>query len=61
MTFLSQWWILPLLLFVLPLLVALIFNKVFRHKNGISQNWILALLVGACWLSALIIILRQVL
>ncbi len=61
MTLMSQWWILPLLLFVLPLIVALVFNKVFRHRNGISQNWVLALLVTACWLSALVIILRQVL
>lgn len=61
MPLMSQWWLLPLLLFVLPLIVALVFNKVFRHRNGISQNWVLALLVTACWLSALVIILRQVL
>ncbi len=60
MSFLSHWWVLPVVLFVVPLLAALLFNKLFRHRNGVNANWVMALFIGSCWLSALIIILKQV-
>lgn len=60
MSFMTHWWFLPLVLFVVPLLVSLLFNKLHYKKNGIRAHWIMALLIGSCWLSALIIILKQV-
>ncbi|WP_211369443.1 hypothetical protein [Pseudoxanthomonas kalamensis] len=54
------WWMLPTILFLAPLLVALIHNLFFKHKWGVNANWVLALFVLACWISALVIILRAV-
>lgn len=55
----SDWWILPLALFLLPVIVILAWNRLFRHKRGMGQNWVLAILVAACWVSALVYILDK--
>lgn len=60
MDLLQPWWLVPLLLFVLPLLVGLLYNRFRKHKRGVNQNWVLALLVTVCWLSAFIVILNTV-
>lgn len=53
------WWLLPTVLFVLPVLVALAVNRWHFHRTGVSQHLVLALFVGACWIAALIVILQQ--
>lgn len=53
------WWLLPTVLFVLPVLVALAVNRWRFHRTGVSQHLVLGLFVGACWIAALIVILRQ--
>ncbi len=60
MELLRPWWLLPLLLFVVPLLVALAYNRLRWHKRGVNQNWVLALFVTVCWLSAFIVIINTV-
>ena len=44
------WWMLPTVLFVLPVIVALGVNRWRFHRAGVS----------ACWTAALIVILQQV-
>ena len=56
---LPEGWILPLALFVLPLLAALAVNRLFRHRRGLNQGWVLAWFVAVCWIFALVVILRQ--
>lgn len=53
-------WVGPLVLFVLPLLVALLINRFVRHRRGIASNAVLAWFVIVCWITALTWILRQV-
>ena len=53
-------WVLPLALFVVPLLVALGVNRLVRRRRGIASNWVLAWFVTVCWVFALVVILRQV-
>ena len=42
------WWLLPTVLFVLPVLVALAVNRWRFHRTGVSQQLVLGLFVGAC-------------
>lgn len=60
MNLLEPWWLVPLVLFVLPLLAGLLYNRLRWHKRGVNQNWVLALFVTVCWLSAFILILKAV-
>lgn len=60
MDLLRPWWLLPLVLFVVPLLVALVYNRLRWHKRGVNSNWVLALFVTVCWLAAFIVILNAV-
>jgi hypothetical protein len=53
-------WVLPLALFLVPLLVALVVNRVFRNRRGIASIWVLAWFVTVCWIFAVVVILRQV-
>jgi len=53
-------WVLPLALFVVPLLVALAVNRLVRNRRGIASGWVLAWFVAVCWIFALVTILRQV-
>jgi len=53
-------WVLPLALFLVPLLVALAVNRLFRQRRGIASGWVLAWFVAVCWIFALVAILRQV-
>ncbi|MBO9715492.1 MAG: hypothetical protein J7507_01455 [Pseudoxanthomonas sp.] len=53
-------WVLPLALFVVPLLVALVVNRLFRGRRGIASIWVLTWFVTVCWVFALVVILRQV-
>ena len=52
-------WLPPLLLFVVPLLVAVVVNRLFRHRRT-NPNFVLAWFVIVCWISAVVVILRQV-
>ena len=52
-------WALPLALFLVPLLVAVIVNRQFRHRPT-NPNYVLAWFVAVCWISALVVIWRQV-
>ncbi|KAF1690385.1 hypothetical protein [Pseudoxanthomonas koreensis] len=52
-------WVLPLALFVVPLLVVVVVNRLFRHRRT-NPNWVLAWFVAVCWISALAVIWRQV-
>lgn len=52
-------WALPLALFLVPLLVAVIVNRPFRHRPT-NPNYVLAWFVAVCWISALVVIWRQV-
>ena len=52
-------WALPLALFLVPLLVAVIVNRLFRHRPT-NPNYVLAWFVTVCWISALVVIWRQV-
>lgn len=52
-------WILPTVLFLAPVLVALGVNRLFRHRPT-NPNFILAWFVAVCWISALVVIWRQV-
>ena len=54
------WWLLPAVLFTLPILVALGVNRWCFHSTGVSQHLVLGLFVGTCWMAALIVILQQV-
>ena len=54
------WWMLPTVLFVLPVIVALGVNRWRCHRAGVSQHLVLGLFVRACWTAALIVILQQV-
>ncbi|WP_372012431.1 hypothetical protein [Pseudoxanthomonas sp. 10H] len=53
-------WVLPLALFLVPLLVALVVNRLFHKRSGIASIWVLAWFVTVCWVFALVVILRQV-
>jgi hypothetical protein len=53
-------WVLPLALFLVPLLVALAVNRLFRGRRGFASIWVLAWFVTVCWVFALVVILRQV-
>ena len=55
-----DWWIWPTLLFLVPLAVMLVWNKVVRHKAGINSNWVLVLFIAVCWITALGMILIEV-
>lgn len=52
-------WALPVALFLVPLLVAVIVNRLFRHRRT-NPNYVLAWFVAVCWISALVVIWRQV-
>lgn len=52
-------WALPLALFLVPLLVAVNVNRLFRHRPT-NPNYVLAWFVAVCWISALVVIWRQV-
>lgn len=52
-------WALPLALFLVPLLAAVIVNRLFRHRPT-NPNYVLAWFVAVCWISALVVIWRQV-
>ncbi len=52
-------WALRLALFLVPLLVAVIVNRLFRHRPT-NPNYVLAWFVAVCWISALVVIWRQV-
>lgn len=54
------WWVLPLILFALPVGISLAYNRFYRHRNGISQHLVLGLFVSVCWLAAMILILQRV-
>lgn len=56
----SPWWTLPLILFAVPVGATLAYNRFYRHKAGVNQHLVLSLFVGACWLSAIILILQRV-
>lgn len=60
MTMFERWWLLPAVLFVVPLLVGLVYNFFFKHKYGVSQHIVLALFVSVCWLASIVIILRAI-
>lgn len=60
MTFFEPWWLLPAILFVVPLLVGLAYNARFKHRYGISQHVVLGLIVLSCWAAAIVLILRAV-
>jgi ABC-type sugar transport system permease subunit len=53
-------WVLPLALFLVPLLVALVVNRLFRGRRSVASIWVLAWFVTVCWVFALVVILRQV-
>ncbi|GAB3514417.1 hypothetical protein MNQ95_02030 [Pseudoxanthomonas daejeonensis] len=53
-------WVPPLALFVVPLLVALVINRLYGHRRGIASIWVLAWFVTVCWIFAIVVILRQV-
>lgn len=52
-------WILPTALFAVPVLVAVVVNRLFRHRRT-NPNFVLAWFVAVCWISALVVIWRQV-
>ena len=52
-------WGLPLALFLVPLAVAVLVNRMFRHRPT-NPNFVLAWFVVVCWISALAVIWRQV-
>lgn len=52
-------WALPLALFLVPLLVAVIVNRLFQHRPT-NPNYVLAWFVAVCWISARVVIWRQV-
>jgi Na+/melibiose symporter-like transporter len=52
-------WVAPLALFLVPLLVAVVVNRLFRHHRT-NPNFVLAWFVAVCWISALVVIWRQV-
>ncbi len=52
-------WTLPLALFLVPLLVAVVVNRLFRHRRT-NPNFVLAWFVIVCWICALVVIWRQV-
>ncbi|WP_024869280.1 hypothetical protein [Pseudoxanthomonas suwonensis] len=53
-------WVLPVGLFVVPLLVALAVNRLARNRRGLASGWVLAWFVTVCWIFAIVVILRQV-
>lgn len=59
MDLLHPWWLVPLILFVLPMVVGLFYNRLRWHRNGVNQNWVLGLFVSVCWLAAIIVILNK--
>lgn len=54
------WWLLPAVLFTLPVLVALGVNRWRFHRTGVNQHLVLGLFVSTCWIAALIVILQRV-
>jgi len=52
-------WVLPTALFTVPVLVAVVVNRLFRHRPT-NPNFILAWFVAVCWIFALVVIWRQV-
>ncbi len=51
-------WVLPVALFVVPLLAAVAINRLFRHRRT-NPDWVLAWFIAVCWISALVVIWRQ--
>ncbi|AKC85894.1 hypothetical protein [Pseudoxanthomonas suwonensis] len=52
-------WVLPTAMFVVPVLVAVVVNRLFRHRRT-NPNFVLAWFVAVCWIFAVVVILRQV-
>lgn len=57
---LPDWTLLPLGLFVIPLLLAVGIRRMSGNRPRIASDWVLAWLVAVCWIFAVVVILRQV-
>lgn len=53
-------WGLIVLLLVVPMLLVAVLKLVFRRRGGIESGWGGMLLVGLCWITALILIVNRV-